>query len=87
MFGQTGLLFANRQWVYVDTRNGSYRTVSFPIAFPNGVFICVANFCGYSKDNTNACIIWNDGETTRSTVQFLLNGATNSSPKCIAIGH
>ena len=76
------------QWVYVSNKtNASYRTISFPIAFPNGVFICVANFCGYSNDDTNACIIWNDGETTGSTVQFLINGNTNSSPNCIAIGH
>lgn len=75
------------QWVYADNGNDPYRTASFPIAFPNGVFICVANLCGYSGDPSNACIIWNDGQTTMSTVQFRLNGTTNSSPKCIAIGH
>ena len=88
MFGQTGLLFANRQWVYAAEGNAPYRTASFPIAFPNGVFICVANICGYMTDTTDNCIIWNDGQTTTSTVQFRLNGSnTVSSPKCIAIGH
>lgn len=76
-----------RQWVYVNTINATYRTISFPIAFPNGVFICTANFCGYAEDATDACVIWNDGQTTRSMVQFRINGSTNSSPKCIAIGH
>lgn len=75
------------QWVYAAETNAPYRTASFPIAFPNGVFICVANLCGYSGDTSNACIIWNDGQTTGSTVQFRLNGTTDSSPKCIAIGH
>lgn len=76
------------QWVYVNNKaNASYRTASFPIAFPNGVFICTANLCGYQEDTTDACAIWNDGQTTRSTVQFRINGSTNSSPKCIAIGH
>lgn len=75
------------QWVYVSTTNAPYRTISFPIAFPNGVFICTANFCGYVGDSTDACLIWNDGQTTRSMVQFRINGDTNSSPKCIAIGH
>lgn len=77
-----------QQWVYANNVNASYRTASFPIAFPNGVFICVANICGYSSDGTDDCIIWNDGQTTRSTVQFRINGGnTKSSPKCIAIGH
>lgn len=75
------------QWVYVSTINATYRTISFPIAFPNGVFICTANFCGYAEDVTDACVIWNDGQTTRSMVQFRINGSTKSSPKCIAIGH
>lgn len=75
------------QWIYVNTINATYRTISFPIAFPNGVFICTANFCGYAEDVTDACVIWNDGQTTRSMVQFRINGSTNSSPKCIAIGH
>ena len=76
------------QWVYADAVNAPYRTASFPIAFPNGVFICVANICGYIADTTDSCIIWNDKQTTTSTVQFRLNGSnTGSSPKCIAIGH
>ena len=76
------------QWVYAANVNAPYRTASFPIAFPNGVFICVANICGYSSDGTDACIIWNDAQTTRSTVQFRINSNyTKSSPKCIAIGH
>jgi hypothetical protein len=76
------------QWVYAAAGNAPYRTASFPIAFPNGVFICVANICGYITDTTDSCIIWNDGQTTTSTVQFRLNGSnTVSSPKCIAIGH
>ncbi len=76
------------QWVYAAEGNAPYRTASFPIAFPNGVFICVANICGYITDPTDSCIIWNDGQTTTSTVQFRLNGSnTVSSPKCIAIGH
>lgn len=75
------------QWVYVSTIDAPYRTISFPIAFPNGVFICVANLCGYSVDISNACIIWNDGQTTRSMVQFRINGDTTSSPRCIAIGN
>ena len=75
------------QWVYAANGNAPYRTASFPIAFPNGVFICVANICGYITDTTDSCIVWNDGQTTMSTVQFRLNGATNSSPKCIAIGN
>lgn len=76
------------QWVYAAEGNAPYRTASFPIAFPNGVFICVANICGYMTDTTDNCIIWNDGQTTTSTVQFRLNGSnTVSSPKCIAIGH
>lgn len=75
------------QWVYAANVNDPYRTASFPIAFPNGVFVCVANLCGYSGDSTNACIIWNDRQTTMSTVQFRINGTTNGSPKCIAIGH
>lgn len=81
------LFMGNKQWVYAANGNDPYRTASFPIAFPNGVFICVANLCGYSGDPSNACIIWNDGQTTMSTVQFRFNGTTNSSPKCIAIGH
>ena len=92
--GQNGYLFFGNfmgdigiQWVYAANGNDPYRTASFPIAFPNGVFVCVANLCGYSEDHSNACIIWNDGQTTMSTVQFRLNGTTNSSPKCIAIGH
>lgn len=75
------------QWVYVSTINAPYRTISFPIAFPNGVFICTANLCGYATDTTDACVIWNDGQTTRSMVQFRINGSTVSSLKCIAIGH
>lgn len=76
-----------RQWVYVNTINAPYRTISFPIAFPNGVFICTANLCGYAGDDTDACVIWNDGQTTRSMVQFRINGSSMTSPKCIAIGH
>lgn len=75
------------QWVYVSTINAPYRTISFPIAFPNGVFICTANFCGYASDITDASIVWNDGQTTRSMVQFRINGSTKSAPKCIAIGY
>lgn len=75
------------QWVYVNTINAPYRTIYFPIAFPNGVFICTANLCGIADDVTDACVIWNDGRTTRSMVQFRINGSTGSSPKCIAIGY
>lgn len=75
------------QWVYAANGDNPYRTTSFPIAFPNGVLVCVANLCGYLGDTSDACVIWNDGQTTGSTVQFRLNGTTSSSPKCIAIGH
>ena len=75
------------QWVYVNTVNASYRTVSFPIAFPNDVFVCTANLCGNAADKTEACVIWNDGQTTRSNVQFRINGSASGAPKCIAIGH
>lgn len=75
------------QWVYVHTINAPYRTISFPIAFPNGVFICTATLCGYADDVTDACVIWNDGQTTRSMAQFRINGSTKGSPKCIAIGY
>ena len=75
------------QWVYATNENNPYRTASFPIAFPNGVFVCVANLCGYAEDTSNVCVIWNDVQTTRSMVQFRINGSTDSSPRCIAIGH
>ena len=75
------------QWVYVNTVKAPYRTISFPIAFPNGVFACTANLCGNAADTTEACVIWNDGQTTRSMVQFRINGTASGAPKCIAIGH
>lgn len=75
------------QWIYVNTVKAPYRTISFPIAFPNGVFVCTANLCGNAADTTEASVIWNDGQTTRSMVQFRINGTASGAPKCIAIGH
>lgn len=74
------------QWGYTDSVNNTYRTSTFPIAFSYAVFRCVATFVGSYSDPTNACIIWNDGQTTKSTIQFRINGSTSSSMVYIAVG-
>lgn len=75
------------QWGYASNTNGTYRNGKFPLTFPSKVFKCVATFAGANTDMTDSTIIWNDTNTTVSTVQLRLNGATNTSPVYIAVGY
>lgn len=73
------------QWLYVNQKNGIYRTGTFPIAFSN-VFRCFGTMVGTAKDSNTYNVIWNDNNTTNTTVQFRVNDTENGSPVCLAIG-
>lgn len=73
------------QWLYASTRNGIYRTASFPIAF-NTVYRCFITVVGAAADSNPYNPVWNDKETTATTVQVNMHDADNASPVVLAIG-
>lgn len=76
------------QWGYASTiKDTKYRTAKFPIAFTNKPFCCTATFARYNYDTGNGGISWNDQDTTKDTVQFMVNAKqSQASPKYMAIG-
>lgn len=77
------------QWGYANTvKNTNYRTGTFPIAFPNAVFRCVGILQRYDYDTGDCAVHWNDQNTTKTTVQFMMTGNTSTAnPAYIAIGN
>lgn len=76
------------QWGYATTKKGTnYRTGTFPIAFPNAVFKCIGILARYDYDTSDCAVHWNDQNTTKTTVQFMLTGSSTASPVYIAIGN
>ena len=74
------------QWGYANTKNGVYRTGTFPVTFAEEASRCVGTIAGESGDTSSVTVIWNDAQTTTSAVQFRINGASNGSPVYIALG-
>lgn len=84
MFGQTGLLFANRQWVlYADVKQtGEEHTVYFPITFLNATLTAVD-----SVDTPNA-FYRTSKITTNSLVFSVTNtGYVSSTCRAVIIGY
>lgn len=73
------------QWGYGSTKNGTFRTYTFPITFTQKP-ICFGSMVGYALDSNKYNLVWNDNETTTSVAQFNTGLSTGGSPCCIAIG-
>jgi hypothetical protein len=76
------------QWVYAHTYNGKYRTGTFPIAFAQRPLACFACMVGYDYDNNQYNVIYNDQQTTKTTVQIYvgIDDDNVGSPLVLAIG-
>lgn len=83
----TGLYCVPKQWVYAHTQNGKYRTGTFPISFTTRPFACFACMVGYSYDSNQYNVIYNDNQTTKTTVQvYVGQDGDTGNPLVLAIG-
>ncbi len=79
------LPLAGRQWGYANAKNGIYRTLTLPIAV-NKILGVWATMVGVSDDKPDGYhIIWNDKDSTTSSIQINVGTSNGGSPYVLVL--
>ena len=87
IFGQTGLLFANRQWVSTNTPGGNATSVSLPIAYKQWYKIVATGVVNSSDgDFKQTVAVLKDYNWSMTSFALRTSGSDRPAAFCITIG-